>query len=217
MSLAASNTYFSTCPLFNWLTPESNELIGTANTRMSSQSTISVTRTSGTVLSVGASSSASAPQYVRFNPKSRVVTSALTLTLTAGTGTGVVEVWAELTASGTIIFRVVSNDGNTYTLTGTGSLISTAAGFQPAPNGVLIWAWSTTSGAFDTTSVGTVYPSGPAGDQQLSTDSWVDSIEAANTTAGAVTLLAQDGLGTPIQLFPTASLAANSTMSYVHP
>lgn len=44
-------------------------------------------------------------------------------------------------------------------------------------------------------------------------DCWVGSLTISNTTGSAITLLAQDGQGTPYQLIPTASIPANTSQS----
>lgn len=225
MSLAASNYFFSTCPLNNWTTTETSELLGTTSTRFASQANFTVTRTSASILSLGNGASSTAPQYVRFAPaRSRAITTATTLTIASGSGTGQVDIYGTLSANsaaGTLTFTVIDTSGCTFT-GGTGVTVVAApgaSGLNPIvpPFSVLLWSWSITSGAFDSSNTGRTYPSGPIGDQQLSTDAWVDAIEFANITSGAVTVLITDGLGSPIQLFPTASVAANSVASYLHP
>jgi len=207
----------STVPREGTIVTETNELLLASSVGFSNQSTMTVTRTDSTHLSVGNGASSSAPQGIRFNPKNRQITAALTLTITAGTGTGTVQLWARLLSSGSMIFIAVPNDGNTYTLTGTGSLVIPSPGFQPYPGDILFWCWSVTSATFDSTNAGVVFTSGPIGNQQTSQDSWVDAVEVTNITGSAVTLLIEDGQSTPQQLFATASVPANTTVSYVHP
>ncbi len=47
--------------------------------------------------------------------------------------------------------------------------------------------------------------------------SWVEQIVVANTTGTAATLLVKDKQGTPLQLIPTVSVAANSVLVYTFP
>ena len=207
----------STVPSAGVITTETDELLPASSTGFSSQSTLSVTRSSSSVLSIGNGSSASAPQYIRFNPKSRAITTATTLTIASGTGTGYVLIYGVLNSSAALVFDVYDTSGCTFT-GGTGVTIHAQPGTQPYnPNSILLWAWSITSGAFDSTNAGVAFTSGAIGNQQTATDSWVDAIEVANITGSAVTLLIEDGLGTPIQLFPTVSIPANTVVSYLHP
>jgi hypothetical protein len=44
-------------------------------------------------------------------------------------------------------------------------------------------------------------------------DCWIGFITISNTTASPITLLAQDGQGTPYQLIPSAAIPANTSQS----
>jgi hypothetical protein len=111
-------------------------------------SSVVVSRTSGTALSIGAGSSAAAPQYVTFHPEARAITTAITLTLTSGSASGVVNIYAYLPASGTLSWVVEDTSGNTVTFAD-GSVF-TKPGFLLAnyPSAVLVYSWTITAGAF---------------------------------------------------------------------
>jgi hypothetical protein len=205
---------WSTAALNNLNVQETNELLPAASTRFASSSTIKVTSPTTATLSIANGSSASAPQYVRFNPRSRAVTSAVTLTITGGSGSGVVNIYAYLTASNALEWLVEDTAGLTYTAPANGVVVADP-GFQPAnySNLTLLWSWIVTSGAFAT--AGGTLNGGT--DQQLSTDCWVDAIEVSNITSSAATLTATDGQTTPIQLFDAVSIPGNSCSSYIHP
>lgn len=203
-----TSSYFSSAPGNNTQLLESNETLVASATRLSSQSTIVVTRTSGTVLSIANGASSSARQYVRFDPQTRAVTAALTLTLTAGTGTGAVSIYAELTAAGALVIFAMDTSGNTFTLTGTGSFVVLANGFTPPPFAVLLYTWTITAGAFDS-SGGT--------DAATPTDCWVDSVNLANTTSGSVTVTLTDAQTSPLYALDAVAIPANSTSLVVWP
>lgn len=190
---------------------ETLELLPNAATQLCSGSTLSVTRTSGTILSLGNSSSATLPQTVRFGYKSRQLTAATTLTMSAGTATGTITVFA-FNDAGTLALGVINPTANTMACASSiGCTVATpgsVTGQNIINTGMPIWTWTITSGAFDV-SGGT--------QQQTGQDCWVDNITISNNTASAVTLVLTDNQSTPIVLLPTVSLAANSTTEIVWP
>lgn len=199
----ANATYFSTCPGNSVQVLETQELLPAASTPFSSDGNVSFSSNT-TTLTIGFGASASAPQYIRFGYRSRALTATNTLTLTSGSGTGSVSVYAFLTPGNTLSFFALDTSGCVFTI-GTGSVV-TAPGATIPFGAILIYVIPVNAGVFG------------AGSGQLNpTDCWVDSIEVANITGTAATILAADGQGTPIQLFPTQSVAANSTLLYTHP
>lgn len=200
--------YVSTIPLYNTITFESNETLNSAATRASSASNVAVTRTSSTILSIANGASSSARQYVRFNPQTSVITAALVLTITGGTGSGKVDIYGQLSTAGALLVFVYDTSGNTFTLTGTGSLVLAATGQQLPAGSVLLYSWTITAATFD---------SAGGTDQQLPTDCWIDSICIANTTAGSVTVTATDSQSSPIYALAAVSIPANSTSLVVFP
>ncbi len=191
---------FSTAPGGGHVNFETTETLDTAATRACSASTVVVTRTSSTVLSVGNSASSSAIQFVRLNPKTRFVTAAVTLTLTAGTGTGSVDIYGQLKPDGTLQFVAYNKSSNTLAW-GSGNSIVNAP--NPTPAGVLLYSWTITTGAWDV-SGGT--------DQQPNTECWIDQIVLSNTTAGAITVTITDSQSTPLNTYKAVSVAANATV-----
>lgn len=188
---------------------ESEELLPNAATQMCSGSTVSTTRTSGTVLSVGTSSSATLPQSVRLGFLTRQITAAVTATLTAGTGTGTVTVYAFLSGANVLSFGVINPTSNTISCAGcTTASPGSVTGQNIIAIGMPLWTWTITSGAWDV-SGGT--------QKQTGQNCWVDRLEFSNLTAGAVTVTATDSQGTPLQAFPAISLPANGYTLVVWP
>lgn len=201
----------ATTPTFSTADPdatrfETMELVGTSATRACSFSTVSVTRTSGTALSVGAGASSTAPQEVRFGTKTRAITTALTLTLASGTGTGTVNFYGQLQPDGTMKLVAEYNDGNTYTFTA--GLLQSLPGPAVANPKVKLFSWPVTAGAF--ASSGSV-------DFQLNRDCWIDLILLSNFTGSAATVTLTDNQGTPLNMLNAVSIAANSTSLIVFP
>lgn len=189
---------------------ESYELLPASATQMCSTSTASVTRTSGTVLSIGTGSSAADPQSFRFGNKTRQITAAVTATVTSGSSTGTLSVYGYMTGS-TLGIGVINPTGNTISCSG---CVTAAPGTTTAQNiinnGTQIWTWTMTSGSLDS-----------SGGTQLSTDKdcWVDQLNISNNTASAVTLTCTDSQSSPVAgpLCPTVSLPANGMTLVVWP
>jgi hypothetical protein len=182
------------------------ELLPAAATQMCSTSTVSVTRTSGTVLSIANGSSATAPQYFRFGNVSRKLTAAVTATLASGTATGTISVYAYLTANKTLAIGVINPTANSIT----GASITVAApgsvtGNTIISNGNLLWTWTVTAGAWDV-----------SGGTQVSVgkDCWIDGFTITNLTGGAVTFTITDSQGTPMEQFKAVPIAANTVVAY---
>lgn len=197
---------FSTAPA-NAVPFESSETLDASAVRACSSSSVVVTRTDGTHLSIGNGSSASAIQFVRFGTKTRFVTSAVTLTATAGTGSGTVQMYGQLTAAGALQIVLAHNTSNTFTLSA-GTVLGSNVPIASGTPFVLLYSWTMTSGSFDV-SGGT--------DQGTNLDCWVDEIDLANTTVGAVTFTITDSQGTPINGYKAQSLAANTSLAVQWP
>lgn len=198
---------FTTAPANDVRIYETNELLGTTATGFSSDSSVSVTRTSATVLSIGNSSSATAPQYVRFGYRSRAITTAISLTITGGTGKGTVNIYAYLDSTNALHWYITDTSGNTFTIGGTGNTVASATNAAIPGGAVLIWTWLINATAAQFDSLGGT-------NAQPNEDTWVDEIEIANETASAVTITVTDGQGTPINLFDATSVPANGTIAY---
>jgi hypothetical protein len=206
----ANQPNFSTVPGSGTVRWESNETLDTAATRACSSSTVVVTRTSGTVLSVGNGASSAAIQFVRLNPKTRSVTGAQTLTLSSGTGTGYVLIFGQLTSAGALqlVAYNVSSNVLAWGVGSLGTVVTNSPAALPSAPVVLLYKWTMTTGSWDT-SGGT--------DTQPTVDCWIDRIEVSNNTGSAVTLTFTDNQGTALHLFDGNSIPANTTVSYVSP
>ena len=99
---------------------------------------LAVTRTSSTVLTVGANCSATTPCNVRFGYQVFAIISSATATISAGTGTAYIYV----DAGGVI------DVANNVTLACAGCTQLSGTSF--APNTVPVWRWAATSGTWDT-------------------------------------------------------------------
>ena len=185
---------------------ETTELLGTAATRACSNSTLAVSRTDASNLSVGASSSATAPQEVRFGLKTRLIATALTLTISAGAAADVVYIWGQLYPNGTMTLVAQTGPTNTYVFTS--GVLQTLPGPPVAQPAILLYTWTVTAGAFDS-SGGT--------DNQTNQDCWVDQITLSNITGGAITVTITDNQTAVLSLLTAVSLAANSTTLLVFP
>ena len=191
---------------------ETKELLPAAATNFCSNSTVSVTRTSGSALSIGASSSASAPQYYRFGTRSRVQTAATTLTISAGSGAGTAYIYAGLSATNTLALVVFHNSSNTMACaSGPGCTVALVGSsvynsFMRSQTRLPLWNWTMTSGAWDT-SGGTA--------QNIAQDCWVDQVGIS--AAVASTIIGTDGQGTAVPDLPTVSLPVNSYTLVVKP
>lgn len=173
-----------------------------------SAGTVTVTRTSGTVLSLGNGAAATTPQYARLTPRSRSITAAVTLTISSGSASGTVEVYGFIKPDRTFEFRALNNTTNVLALSaGTVVGAGSAQSAETRALGTLLYSWNITSGSWDVSGT----------NKQTASDCWVDYLELANKTASAVTITATDGLGTPVAMFTSASLPANTTWTIVVP
>ncbi len=170
------------------------------------QSTVAVVRATAATLTIANGAGATAPQYFFFAypfPKSRQTAAATTLTITAGTASGTVYLYAKLNADGTTLsYTVLNTTANTLTCT-TGPACtfastnsSTASSIRNT--GIYLWSWTMTTGEFDV---------GGGAQWETARDCWVDMITVSNVGA-ATTILTADGQTTPFQLFPTTAIEA---------
>lgn len=203
-----TRTTFSTAPT-GLLRFETSELMPNASTQLCQGTASTTTRTSGTALSIGATSSATLPVSYRFGYKTRQQTAANTLTITAGTGSGTVEIYAYLDGSSALAIGIVNPTGNTLTCSGACAITTPGTVLaNQIRQALFVWTWTVTSGAFNVS--GGIQKS-------LASDCWVDQIWLANTSAGTVTVVLSDGRGAPFLLLPTVSLLANTTTQVVIP
>lgn len=197
---------------------ESFELMGTGATTITNTHSVTVTRTSGTVLTIGDGASATLPQTVRamgsFNGEyyTRQFTSANTLTSAAGGISGTIWIYVLPSSGvGTTITSfttvVISNLGGTLNCTGTPTcqVVSqqSATARQAIARGVYVAAATMTAGSpatFDVSGLTTV---------GTNVNAWVRAISITNITGGAVTVSLADGKGLPYGT--TLSIAANTT------
>jgi hypothetical protein len=194
------------------------ELVPAASTNVTDTHTVSVVRTSGTVLTIGNGASATAPQTIRpagpgigeFYP--RQMTSSLTLTSAAGGQTGTIFIYGvPVTGTGATISSmqvvVVSNLGGTLNCTGSITCTVVTNGTPLAnlakTNGVYLAAARMTAGAPAT------FDTGGVSLQGVGLNAWVRAISISNITASPVTVNIADGKGT-LYLFG-ASIQANTT------
>lgn len=200
---------FSTRPNTGVICESTETLNTTTAAPIGCDSNASVTRTSGTVLSIFNGASSSAIQNVRFNPFTAYLTAAVNLTITAGTNSGIVMIGLRLKDDLTTELFIEDTTGNTYT----GATVYSLPG--PGAHGpkVYLWKWIVTSGAF-ATSGGT---SSGGTNLQTNHDIWLDMLELCNTTNGAITVTLANADGTPHYALNAASIAANTTSLIVWP
>jgi hypothetical protein len=198
---------------------EATELLGTSATTVTDLHSVAVTRTSGTVLSIGNGASATAPQSLRFSGPTngyfttRQITSAMTLTSASGGGTGNIFVYAipvinsTATPTNGLQFVVISNLGGTLNCTGSYTCNVVQRGSQQArqaiASGIYIAAWSMTAGSPATFDVGGGVTQSQGGYV------WLNYLYLTNVSGGAVNVTITDGLGR--QYGQTLSIAANTT------
>lgn len=189
---------------------ETSELLPASATQICQGSNVTVTRTSGTALSIAPTASASAPVSYRFGWRTRQQASANTLTISSGSGSGTVELFAYLN-NGVLSLGVINGTSNTIACTGaTACAVTTNGSTQSSVfrAGTPIWTWAITSGAYNV-SGGT--------QQQTAKDCWVDQIWLSNITGSAATVTITDGRGVPFTLVGMVTVAANSTTEIVIP
>lgn len=167
-----------------------------------------VVKATGTTLTLFSGAAAATPQYILFPTLTKAATATSTLTLNgAGSNSGTVFVWAQVLGTTVTVFAGTNISGASTSCSGglgcTDASATTLTAFPTGPGGTItpIWAWSVTSGAFDTSN-------GASGDAGLAKDCWVDQIFLSNTTATGAVVTIQDGLGTVF--VPGVTLPANS-------
>lgn len=193
---------FSTSPvgLVYFETNEPN--LPTSPIQICSTGTVTVTRSSASVLALASGASANAPQAVRFNPITRQLTAAVNLTITGGSGAGSVDIYGILMDDKTMELRAINRTSNTLTC-GSGCTIIPATNTVSVQSimskGVFLYTWSTSNGQW--ANAGT--------NIQTATDCWVDSITLTNLTGADVTVTGTDGLTNAFTVLPESKIAAN--------
>jgi hypothetical protein len=171
-------------------------------TQICSPGTVAVVRTSDTVLTLASGAADATPQYVHFNPRSRSLTAAVTLTISSGSATGVVDVYGFILPSGAFEFRAINASTNTLSLSAGSVLASGSAQVAETRTlGIKLYTWVISSGVWAASGL----------NAQSANDCWVDYLEISNSTGSAVSVTVTDGQGTPVAMFTGASLPANTT------
>lgn len=213
VSAWAQQVYFSTAPT-GGKRYEVTETLGTqaisaSGSRVCGGHSATVVRASAATLTLFSGAAAATPQYIFFPTFSQAATATSTLTLSgAGSNAGTVWVWATTVGSTTTSILAGTNiSGATLACSG-GLGCSQQAGVVTGfpVNSVPLWAWSVTSGSFDSSNTA-------SGDAGLTKDCWVDMLMLSNTTGVAVTVTIQDGLGN--QLLPAVSVPAGPNVTQI--
>lgn len=182
---------------------ETSELLPASAVNLCSPSTVTVTRTSGTVLTNNSAGSATAPIQVRFGQKTKAFTASSTITISSGTNSGRVNVYSYLNpTTGVATIKAYNPTGNTLTGSGVTIVTNGTQFISEKSASIPLYDWDITSGAWNATITLS---------NLVAKDCWIDFISLANKTASAVTVTITDGQSTPLNFLNSISLAANTT------